>query len=146
MDITEIQDMWEKDSQIDIDKLIENLMLVQNLHSKYYKFFVDESKLLRKYEHILDREISIKRDYYSCKLSGPELKNLGLKPYHLSLGSYDITPKVNADIKIIKIKKILGDQKDKVDFLESVIKMIHKRNTTIESIMKHYRFMQGANF
>ena len=45
MNINEIEDLWEKDSQIDPDNLHLESIKIPNLHSKYYKIYNNISLL-----------------------------------------------------------------------------------------------------
>ena len=67
MSIEKIQEMWEKDSQIDPDNLHDESLKIPQLHSKYYTLY-NTITLLREKAKESHNKVRLERyNYYSGK-------------------------------------------------------------------------------
>jgi hypothetical protein len=144
MRLEEIQDMWERDSCIDRSELGEESLRVPQLHSKYYKVYSTERSVLRKWENEYKVLYKNKYEYYNGTLSEEELKSNGWEPFALRILKTDIPTYIEADPYIIKAKTMIGNQQDKVDFIESIIKSLPARGYQINSAIAWEKFKVGA--
>jgi hypothetical protein len=88
----------------------------------------------------------LKRDkwlYYSGKLSAEELKQKGWEPFDLNILKQDIDRFIDSDIDIINLGNKIFLQKEKVNYVESVIKIISNKIWNIRSSIEWIKFSQG---
>ena len=67
MDLDKIQEMWEKDSQIDPDNLHDESLKVPQLHSKYYTIYNTITLLREKSRETYNRIRLERHNYYTGK-------------------------------------------------------------------------------
>ena len=117
MKLEEIQTIWRNDSNIDRTELGEESLRIPQLHSKYYNMFSAERMQLRKLEQDYFQLKILKTDLSIYMQSDTHLKNLSLK---------------------------IAVQKEKVEFLESVIKNLPARGYQINAAITWEKFKVGA--
>lgn len=144
MKIEEIQNMWERDSCIDRTELGEESLRIPQLHSKYYNLFSTERSTLRKWENEFKRLYREKYEYYNGTISEEDLRANGWEPFGLRVLKTDIPTYIEADTDIIKAKNMIGNQQDKVDFIESIIKSLPARGYQIKAAVDWEKFKMGA--
>lgn len=145
MKIEEIMDLWQEDVNIDRTELGDAALDIPKLHHKYYKLFVHERMILRKYEAEMK---TLKLDKYEFFTQGPseETKDKGWRlPAKGLILKSDIPTYMDADSDIINLNLKIGLQQEKVDFLDSVIKTIINRNFIIKNAIEWQKFTMGAN-
>lgn len=145
MNIEEIYDNWEKDSEIDSAQLDHESLKTVKLFTKYYKMYITEYMIYKK----LDAEYKVlytdARDYYSGDFDDELLKKYNWEPYQ------KIKPLLQHMESVIQSNKTviahvlkLELQKQKCDFLEAVIKMIKDRQWQIKNAIEFAKFKMGA--
>ena len=144
MNTSEIQDMWERDSCIDRSELGEECLRIPNLHAKYYKIYCAGRSTLRKWENEYKKLHKEKYEYYSGTLSEEDLRANGWMPFNLKILKTDIPTYIDADADVIKAKNMIGNQQDKVEFVESIIKSLATRGYQINSAIAWEKFKVGA--
>ena len=85
--------------------------------------------------------------YYTGKLDKDSLDKLGWEPFELDIKSrnkLDIDRFLNSDKDIIEMQEKIEYQKEKINYLESIIKTIINRNFLIKSIIDWRKFTSGA--
>ena len=145
MKIEEIMDLWQEDANIDRTELGDAALIIPKLHHKYYKIFVNERMVLRKYEAEMK---TLKLDKYEFFTQGPseETKDKGWRmPAKGLILKSDIPTYMDADSDIINLNLKIGLQQEKVDLLDSIIKTIINRNFIIRSAIDWQKFTMGAN-
>ncbi len=144
MNIEEIMDLWDTDTNIDRTELGDESLRIPKLHSKYYNILIREKLLLRKHMEELKR---LKLDKYEFYTQGPdeETKDKGwrLPPKGILLKS-DLPMYMDADQDIIDLNLKIGLQQEKVDLLESIIKTIINRNFVIKNAIEWNKFTGGG--
>lgn len=144
MNIEEIMESWEKDAAIDKTELGDESLRIQSLHSKYYNILIREKLLLKKYEN----EMKVLRlDKYEFLTQGPtpDTKERGwrLPPKGMVLkaetGMY-----MDADKDMIDLNLKIGIQNEKIEFLTSILKIVHIRNYTIRNAIDWQKFTMGS--
>ena len=69
MKLEEIQELWNRDREIDISELATESIRIPQIHDKYLKIYVDEKIKLRKLKLNLAKISKMKLDYYSGRMS-----------------------------------------------------------------------------
>ena len=144
MKLEEIQLMWERDAQIDRTELGEESLRIPQLHSKYFKIFSQERLLLRKME--ADQRILFKDKYewYNGSISEETLEVYNWEPNPLKILRTDIPMHIEADKEIQNQNFKIEIQKEKVEFVEAIIKSLTSRGFNIKSAIEWSKFQMGA--
>lgn len=144
MKIDDIQNLWDEDVEIDRTELGDEALKIPKLHNKYFKIYMNEKLILRKYES--DLKI-LKLEKYEFYTQGPtdESREKGwtLPPVGKILKA-DVSSYMEADPDIIKLSLRIGIQNEKVDFLDSIIKSLHGRGFLIKSGIDWAKFQSGS--
>lgn len=144
MKLEEIQELWSKDSCIDRTELGEESLRIPQLHSKYYNMFSVERMTLRKMEQEYKELYRTKHEYYNGTLSEEELGEWGWEPFQLRILKSDINIYMQSDKDLSKAELRIEIQKEKVDFLESIIKNLPARGYQINAAISWEKFKVGA--
>jgi hypothetical protein len=141
--LSEIRTMAEQDMKIDGSSLDTESLRTPQIHNKYLSIMLDEKLILKKLESDLN---VIKRNkwlYYSGKMSDEQLKDLGWEPFDLAILRQDLDRFIDSDTQVIEITNKLELQKEKVNYLENLVKVISNRNWNIRSAIDWIKFTQG---
>lgn len=144
MKLEDIQNMWVNDSQIDRTELGEESLRIPQLHSKYYNLFSAERMSLRKMEQEYKELYRTKHEYYNGTLSEDELKTNGWEPFQLRILKSDISIYLQSDKDLGRAELRMELQKEKVEFLESIIKNLPARGYQINAAIAWEKFKVGA--
>lgn len=144
MKLEEIQQSWEQDCQIDRSELGEEALKIAQLHSKYFKMYSSERLLLKRLEKEIKELNKVKFEYYNGILSHDELKENGWEPFSLKVLKSDLHIYLDSDKDICNAHLKLDYQKEKVDYLENVIKSLNNRNFQIKNAIDWAKFMNGV--
>ena len=144
MKLDELRRMAERDSVVDDTALdIESLKIPQ-LHNKYMNILMeckfDLSKIERDYRSLK----RIKWEYYTGKMDQDSLDKLEWEPFQLNILKADIEKYLSSDEDLSLIRLRLSYTKEKVDYLESVIKIISNRQWNIRSAIDWRKFLNGV--
>lgn len=144
MEIEDIMELWNTDTNVDRTELGDESLKIPKLHSKYYNILIKEKLTLRK---LIEEMKRLKLDKYEFFTQGPseETRDKGwrLPPKGIILKG-DIPMYMDADQDIIDLNLKIGTQQEKVEFLESVIKTIINRNFVIKNAIEWNRFTMGG--
>jgi len=144
MTLDQMIDEWRKDSIIDATELGEESIKIPQLHSKYLKIYYEERRKLKAYEFGIKELALIKHEYYNGRLTQDELNKLELQPFPKKLMKHEIEMHLESDSDIIKHNMKIVNQKEKIDFLEEVIKNLNQRNFQIRNAIEWKKFTQGV--
>lgn len=144
MKLEDIQQLWVNDSQIDRTELGEESLRIPQLHSKYFKIFSDERLSLRKYENMYKQHYKLKYEYYNGTISEDELRDNDWEPFQLKILKSDISIYMQADKQLSELELRIELQKEKVEFLESIIKNLPARGYQIKAAIDWEKFKVGA--
>lgn len=143
MNIDLIKAQAEVDTLIDANHLDDEASRVPQIHNKYLCILMDEKIILES----LDSKLKIlRRDkwlYYSGKLSEAELKRKGWEPFELNILKQDIDRFIDSDLDIINCGTKVFLQKEKVNYVESVVKLISNKIWNIRASIDWIKFTQG---
>jgi hypothetical protein len=143
MNIEQIKAQAEIDTVIDTNHLDDEASRIPQIHNKYLCILMDEKLVLESFDSKLK---ILRRDkwlYYSGKLSQEELKQKGWEPFDLNILKQDIDRFIDSDIDIINLGNKVFLQKEKVNYVESVIKIISNKIWNIRSSIEWIKFSQG---
>jgi hypothetical protein len=144
MKLEDIQEQWRNDSEIDRSELGEASLRIPQLHSKYFNIFSEERLTLRKYESAYKKLYKTKFEYYNGTMSEEELTANGYEPFQLRILKSDINVYMQSDDEINQLELRIEIQKEKVDFLESIIKNLPARGYQINAAISWEKFKVGA--
>lgn len=144
MKLEDIQVLWEKDCNIDRTELGEESLKISQLHSKYFKLYSSERLLLKKMDKDYKDLYKTKFEYYNGVLSHDELKQHGWEPFSLKVLKSDLHIYLDSDRDITNFQLKIDMQKEKIDFLENIIKSLNTRGYQIKSAIDWEKFKVGA--
>jgi hypothetical protein len=144
MTLDQIMDAWREDSSVDSTELGIESLKIPELHSKYLKIYFDERRKLKALE-FQSKELSLKKyEYYNGKMSQEELDELNWEPFMKRLMKNEVDMYLDSDKEIIQSNVRQTNQKEKIFFLEEVIKNINQRNFQISNAINWKKFTQGV--
>jgi len=142
IDLTGIQEMWEKDSKIDIDNLHTESINIPVLHAKYYDIY-NNLMLLRKKAEQQKKNIRHERyEFYSGK-ADPDvyIEN----PFPKKIRDKDTLQKyLDADEKLSGVSLKIDYYEVMLRYIEEILKQITQRNYQIKNSIDFMRFTSGA--
>ena len=144
MTLDELQQMWEKDCEIDDNYLGENSTLTPKLHAKYVKLLVNTKLKHTKLQadYLLLRKNKFR--YYRGELSRDELTDLGwqqwqgIKPLKNEMDEF-----LQGDSELATIKIKIDYLETMIYFLESVLGQIKARDWQIKTAVEWKKFLAG---
>jgi len=144
MNLNDLKAMVADDIIMDDTELdIESLKTPQ-LHNKYLNFFHDEKLIYVKQEEEYKKLYRLKWEYYTGKMDQDSLDRLEWEPFQLNILKADIEKYLSSDEDLSLIRLRLSYTKEKVDYLESVIKIISNRQWNIRSAIDWRKFLNGV--
>ena len=143
MKLEEIQELWNRDRDIDITDLGVESVRIPQIHDKYLKIYIDERIRLKGLQFDLNKLIKLKTDYYAGNLTEEELEKLGWEQFLTRLIKTEITKYLEADEDIIKMKKNIVLMEEKIHYLDSIIKMVSNRGFQIKSAIDWIKYKDG---
>ena len=105
MKLEEIQELWNRDREIDYTELGTESIRIPLIHDKYLKIFTQEKIRLKSVEFEMLKLIRAKTEYYSGKMSKEELDERGWEPYLERLLKNEVNSYVESDDDIIRMKQ-----------------------------------------
>jgi len=145
MELDEIHLEWQKDADINISQLSQEARNVPLLHAKYYRHYTEEHKKLRKLRSEHSKLLVLKTEYYQGHMAKEDLQELGWDPYPKKIIKQDMNNYINADPHVIKLNLMIGDQAEKVELIEAIIKSINNRGYLLKTALDFERFQKGES-
>ena len=143
MNLDRIQEMWEKDSQIDPDNLHDESLKIPQLHSKYYTLYNTITLLREKSRESYNRVRLERHNYYTGKAPA-EVYVEDPFPYKVrdkeALQRY-----MEADEKLNSIDLKIRYYDVMLKFLEEIIKTVANRTFQIKNAIEWHKFQAGFN-
>lgn len=143
MHIDEIKKLAEKDMKIDPTELDKESLNIPLLHNKYLVLLMEEKLIFKKHESTYKKLLKNKWLYYSGKMSEEQLKENNWEPFELALLRQDLDRFIESDSDIIEITNKMELQKEKVVYLENIVKIISNKAWNIRSAIDWIKFTQG---
>ena len=145
MKLEDIQELWSSDSVIDDTELDAESIKIPEIHNKYLKIFSDEKlRLVRLYSK--SKELRrLKWLYYTGKLDEQTLKNLEWYVFDLDIkkNRHDLEMFLESDKDIIELNDKVEYQKEKINYLETIIKSLSTRGFLIKNSIEWKKFIMG---
>lgn len=143
MKLEELQLTWERDSNIDRTELGEESLRIPMLHAKYFKMYSQERLMFKKMEGELKKLYRAKYEWYSGIMSEEDLKEHGWEPNALRILRADIPMYMESDEELNALNLRIEMQREKMDFLESIIKSLTNRGFQIKAAIEWEKFKMG---
>ena len=141
MNLEQIQEMWEKDSQIDPDNLHDESLKIPQLHAKYYILY-NTITLLREKARETHSKVKLERYNYYTGKADPEVYEEEPFPYKVREKDA-IQRHMDADEKLNKVDLKIRYYDIMLKFLEEIIKTISNRTYQIKNAIEWHRFQAG---
>lgn len=141
MKLEDIQKEIEVDSEINKSDLDTESLRIPQLHSKYYKMYLTEVRILKGIEAEYRK---LKRDkvlYYTGQADDDKYKE---KPLHRKILKADVDLFLDADDELVDLKNKYELQKLKAEYLEAFIKTLNNRNFLIKNAIDFIKFTNGT--
>ena len=148
MKLEEIQVLWNEDKIINIADLGHESVNIPLIHDKYLKIYIDERVRLKGLEFELAKLIKLKANYYLGELSEEELNKLGWDQFLGRITKTQTTilnQYMEADNDIIEVKQRLILIQEKVNYLDSIIKMLNSRGFQIKNALDWLNYSNAKN-
>ena len=141
MNLEKIQEMWEKDSQIDPDNLHDESLKIPQLHSKYYTLY-NTITLLREKARESYAKVRLERyNYYTGKATAEVYVE---EPFPYKVREKDaIQRHLDADDKMNKIDMKIKYYDVMLKFLEEIIRTVSNRTYQIKNAIEWNKFQAG---
>jgi hypothetical protein len=144
MNLDELKVMIKKDLDIDQTALDAESSRTPQIHNKYLVMFMDEKLKLKR----MNNELSVLRRnkwlYYTGRMSQEELTQFGWEPFQLNILKTEADDMIESDADYIKASEKVNFQEEKVNYLESVIKIVQNRQWQIRAMIDWLKFTQGV--
>lgn len=144
MKLEDIQNHWLEDTKIDRTDLDNESTKIPYLHSKYWKFLINEKMILRKKKNELLELKKRKYEYYSGKFSQQDYDETGWEQFSLRLLKQDIQMYIDSDEHVSKLILDIALQDEKCKFLEDIVKSLHSRGFLLKTAMDFIKFTNGG--
>lgn len=144
MNLENLKAEVKKDLTIDKTDLASESIRIPQIHNKYLNFLMNDRLSLSKFDSDLIKLRHKKWLYYTGKMSQEELDDLGWDPFDLTVLKTDIDKFVNADDDVITLQHRVILMKEKVNYLEGVMKAINNLNWNIRSAIDWMRMTEFA--
>lgn len=144
MKLEEILELWKEDSNVDVVEIGDEAMKIAKLHHKYFQILVNERMILRQFEADMKK---LKLEKYEFFTQGPneETQEKGWKlPAKGLILKADIPMYMDADPDMIRLSLRIGMQQEKIELLESVIKIIMNRGYNLKVALEWQKFTNGS--
>tara|TARA_B100000131_G_C18002827_1_gene567193 strand:+ start:333 stop:767 length:435 start_codon:yes stop_codon:yes gene_type:complete len=144
MKLSDLQQQWQADCKMDEMALDAESLKIPNLHSKYLALWNEERLNLRRHTQDYKNFYRLKWEYYSGKLSDEDLEEQGWEQFHLKILRQDLDIYLQGDKQLGEFQQKIDYTKQKVDYLENIIKQLNGRGYLIKNAIDFMRFQTGA--
>jgi hypothetical protein len=144
MRLEQIREMVERDIPIDKTELGDESARIPQLHNKYLNLFHDERLILSKMNADFNVLRKNKWEWMTGKLSQEQLAALGWEPFQIRIMRQDLELYMDADADLNEAQAKISLQKEKTEYLESLLKAINQRHWVIRNAIEWRKFTQGV--
>jgi hypothetical protein len=106
---------------------------------------MQERLMMHKYQAEYKQLYKLKFEYYNGTISQEDLEEKGWQPFALKILKTDIPMYMDADPELQSIQDKIAIQKEKVDFVDSIIKSLTNRGFQLKSAVDFMKFQHGVN-
>jgi hypothetical protein len=140
--IDDIQKMAEKDLKLNVSELHIDAIKTPDIYNKYLKIFFAERKLLRALVVDYNRIKKEQYEYYMGK-AAPEVYKA--KPWGHKVRAGQVDKYLDADPDLQSAQAKMDLQKDKIEYLERLLKVIADRTWSISHAIAAIKLQNGIN-
>ena len=141
IDLESIQEMWKKDSHINMDNLHDESIKVPALHAKYFEIYNTVILLKKKAEQTRKNVRHERYEYFTGK-ADPEV--YVESPFPKKVRDRDTLQKyLDADDKLSQISLKVEYYDVTLNYLESILKVIQNRTYQIKNAIDFLKFQAG---
>tara|TARA_B100000035_G_scaffold7645_2_gene6632 strand:+ start:1389 stop:1823 length:435 start_codon:yes stop_codon:yes gene_type:complete len=141
IDLESIQEMWKKDSHINMDNLHDESIKVPSLHAKYFEIYNTVILLKKKAEQTRKNVRHERYEYFTGK-ADPEV--YVESPFPKKVRDKDTLQKyLDADDKLSQISLKVEYYDVTLNYLESILKVIQNRTYQIKNAIDFLKFQAG---
>lgn len=144
MKLEDIFSEWDKDSQLDKNKLDLIALGIPQMHAKYIKILSHERMILLKNEAEF-KELKLEKQIFY--VDGPTEEHMAkgwvLPPKGRIIKS-DVGPWLEADRDIINLSLKIGLQKEKIEVLKSIVDIVSRTGYQVKTAVDWQRFINGG--
>lgn len=141
MNLEKIQEMWERDANIDPDNLHNESLKIPQLHSKYYTVYNTISLLREKARESYNRIRLERHNYYTGKAPAEVYAE---DPFPYKVREKDAVQRhMEADEKLNVIDMKIKYYDVTLKFLEEIIRNISGRTFQIKNAIEWQKFQSG---
>ena len=144
MTLSDIEDEWQKDKAMDSTALDVESLKIPDLHHKYHKMLSSENAVYRRMMARVEEVKNLRWMYFSGKLDEDALKKYEWDPFDLKVMKQDTQRFVDGDPVLNKYVIELGDQKEKIDLIKSIMSQVNNRSFQINNAIKWQQFLTGG--
>jgi len=134
MNLELLDDMWEKDSRLDDEKLDHDSLAIPKLHAKYLRLYNSFSTLRDQQELTVKQVYRDRWEYYTGKSE---------KPFHFKLLKQDVPIYLDSDEEYQKAVLKLKYYNQMVDALKTILTAINNRSFHIKNAIEFVKFLKG---
>ena len=134
MNLDTLNDMWEKDSQLNDEKLDHDSLEIPKLHAKYLRLYNSFTTLRDQAELDVKRTYRQRWEYYTGKAE---------KPFPLKLIKTDVPTYLEADEVYAKSVLKLKYYNQMVEALKAIMQAINNRSFYIKNAIEFAKFLKG---
>jgi len=143
MNLDQIQEMWERDSQIDPDKPHDDSLKSPQTHSKYYTLYNTITLLREKARESYNRVRLERYNYYTGKAPAEVYVE---EPFPYKVRDKEALQRyLDADERLNKVDLKIRYYDVELKFLEEIIKTISNRTFQIKNAIEWNKFQAGYN-
>ncbi|MBC8442648.1 MAG: recombination mediator protein UvsY [Proteobacteria bacterium] len=143
MELSEIRKLVAQDMAIDETELDVASISIPQLHNKYLNIYLDEKLVLQKLTSDYNIMKRIKWEYYTGKLDKEQLEEYGWEPFRLKILKQDIDLYMESDEELQNISNRKVYQKEKINYLDAILKSINNRQWNIRNAIEWKKFING---
>lgn len=143
MTLEQIQELWSKDAPVDRTELGEEAIKIPQLHSKYFKIYSTERLILKKMELESKQLWKDLWSYYQGHMDYEDLTQRGWDQINTIILKADLNIHIDSNKDWINNNLKLAYQREKVDFLEAIIKSLNNRGFNINAAISWEKFKVG---
>ena len=134
MNLETLNDMWEKDSQLNDEKLDHDSLDIPKLHAKYLRIYNSFCSLRNQQELTVKTVYRDRWEYYTGKSE---------KPFHIKLLKTDVPIYLESDGEYQKAVLKFKYLNQMVDALKTILTAINNRSFHIKNAIEFAKFLKG---
>ena len=123
---------------LELDKVSLN---TPQLHNKYLQIYTQAALAYRRLDSEYKVAVKEKWEYYTGK-ADPEVYKAS--PFDLKILKQDVPMYLDADPELDKLQSKLVYQKEKINYLESILKSLNNRTFQIKNAIEWKKFTHGT--